>query len=590
MKLENLVIYRRVLSFLRPYRLLFGFALSAMVLYGASDGGVPFLVKYTLDRIFTEQNRTFLYILPAVLVAFSVIRALCDFTQQYVMAKVGHNIVRDLRAALNRTLLQLPPSYFLRVSPADLLSRITSDVILVRTILTESAAAVLRDSIRILALLAAALYLDPLLASFTVIFFPIGVFPVIRLGKRMRKLGRLGQDAIGSLSSLLQETVVGNRVVRIFCRERFEEDRFESENERLNRTFIKSEKVRALSGPINEVLASLAVSGVLLYGGASVIHGTRTQGDFIAFLLSIFLLYDPFKRLSKVHAGIQQGIPGAERIFEILDEKPSIEDPADPVPLPDSNRIELRNVTFTYPGSDQPALADVSLVIEEGRKTALVGFSGAGKSTLIDLIPRFIDPQQGCLLFGGVDVRRAKLEDLRSRIALVGQHTFLFNDSIYNNIAYGKMDATFDEVVSAAKAAFAYDFIIQLPGGFDTNIGEAGLGLSGGERQRIAIARALLKDAPVLILDEATASLDNKSEREVQSALQRLEEGRTTIVIAHRLSTVRDADIIVVMRDGAIVEHGTHGDLLQNGGEFARLYAMQFKSSETENDIHESPA
>ncbi len=582
MDLGNLRIYRRVLSFLRPYRSTFIVALAAMVIFGASDGGVPFLVKYTLDRIFSEQNRTYLYLLPVILIAFALTRALCDFAQQYLMGKVGHNIVRDMRTELNKVLLQLPPSYFLNISPADLLSRITSDVVLVRTILTDSVAAVIRDTIRIAALIVAALYLDPILALIAILFFPVGILPVMRLGKKMRKLGRIGQDAVGTLSSMLQETVVGNRVVKIFCRERYEEDRFQGENERLNRTFIKSEKARALSGPINEVLASLAISGVLIYGGTSVIHGTRTQGDFIAFLISVFLLYDPFKRLSKVHTTIQQGMAGAERIFEILDEKPSIQDPSDPLPLPDSNALEFRDVTFTYPGAEQPALEDISIVIEEGRKTALVGFSGAGKSTLIDLVPRFIDPDKGELLLGGINVRHLKLEDLRSRIALVGQHTFLFNDSIYNNIAYGRPDATFDEVESAAKAAFAFDFIMQLPRGFDTNVGEAGLALSGGERQRIAIARALLKDAPILILDEATASLDNKSEREVQSALHRLEQGRTTIVIAHRLSTIRNADIIIVMRNGRIIERGAHDELLREAGEFSRLYALQFSSPESE--------
>lgn len=590
MDLGNLKIYRRVLSFLRPYRPTFIAALLAMILFGASDGGVPVLVKYTLDRIFSEQNRTYLYLLPVILIAFAVIRAVCDFAQQYLMGKVGHNIVRDMRTNLNKVLLQLPPSYFLNISPADLLSRITSDVILVRTILTESVSAVIRDTIRILALIVAALYLDPVLALIAILFFPMGVLPVIRIGKKMRKLGRMGQDAVGTLSSLLQETVVGNRVVKIFCRERYEEERFHDENERLNRTFIKSEKARALSGPINEVLASLAISGVLIYGGTSVIHGTRTQGDFIAFLVSVFLLYEPFKRLSKVHTSIQQGMAGAERIFEILDEKPSIQDPPDPLPLPDSNLLEFRNVTFTYPGAEQPALEEISIEIEEGKKTALVGFSGAGKSTLIDLIPRFIDPDNGELLLGGVNVKHMKLEDLRSRVALVGQHTFLFNDSIYNNIAYGKPGATIDEVESAAKAAFAYDFIMQLPRGFDTNVGEAGLALSGGERQRLAIARALLKDAPVLILDEATASLDNKSEREVQVALQRLEQGRTTIVIAHRLSTIRNADVIVVMRNGRIIERGTHDDLLREAGEFSRLYALQFNTPQFEEGTAEITA
>lgn len=582
MKISSFSVYRRVLGFLRPYRGAFILALLAMVLYGASDGAVPFLVKYTLDRVFSEQNKSFLYILPIALILFATLRALCDFAQSYYMAKIGHNIIRDIRSALNRTLLELPPSYFISISPADLLSRITSDVILVRGILTESVAAVIRDSIRIVALIAAAVYLDPYLALIAIVFFPIGIVPVMKLGKRMRRLGRQGQDQVGALSSLLQETIVGNRVVRIFCREPFEVQRFEAENERLNHTFVRSEKARALSSPINEVLASFAISGVILYGGTSVIHGARTQGDFIAFLLSVFLLYDPFKRLSKVHTNIQQGVAGAERIFEILDRKSEVVEPEEPLPLPASNVVEFRDVSYSYPASEQSALSRISLVVEEGSKTALVGFSGAGKSTLIDLLPRFIDPCKGEVLLGGTDVRRLRLKELRSRIALVSQHTFLFNDTLFNNIAYGKEGATMEEVIAAAKAAYAYDFIMQMPANFNTNIGEAGLAISGGERQRIAIARAILKDAPILILDEATASLDNRSEREVQSALQRLEQGRTTIIIAHRLSTVRDADRIVVMKEGSIVEMGSHDELLQQNGEFSRLYALQFSHANEE--------
>ncbi|NMC64220.1 MAG: ATP-binding cassette domain-containing protein [SAR324 cluster bacterium] len=584
MEQTNFQIYKRVFSFLKPYKALFLTALLCMMVFGSSDGGIPVIVKYVLDRVFSEQDKTFLYLLPAILIGFSTIRAASEFGQLFLISKIGHNIVRDIRAAMNRTLLQLPPSYFIKISPADLLSRLTSDVIMVRTILTDSIASILRDSVRILALIITALYLDPILGSIAIIAVPVGIVPVIRLGKKMRRLGRQGQDAIGILSSLLQETILGSRVVRIFGREKFEEARFDSENERLNRTFVKTEKARALVTPINELLASLAISGVILYGGTSVMHGTRTQGDFIAFLLSVFLLYDPFKRLSKVHTSIQQGIAGAERLFDILDEKPQIESPVNPLPLPDSNKLELKNVSFIYPGSEHKAISNISLKIEEGEKTALVGLSGAGKSTLIDLIPRFIDPTEGVLTLGGVNLKDLKLEELRSRIALVGQHTFLFNDTIYNNIAYGKEDATRDEVIAAAKAAFAYDFIMQLRNGFDTNTGEAGFALSGGERQRIAIARAILKDAPILILDEATASLDNKSEREVQFALQKLVEGRTTIVIAHRLSTIRNADKIVVMKNGTIVEIGTHDVLLKQEGEFSRLYALQFSSLDESNE------
>jgi subfamily B ATP-binding cassette protein MsbA len=376
--------------------------------------------------------------------------------------------------------------------------------------------------------------------------------------------------------------MMGHRVVRIFCREDFERERFEEENNKLTRTFVKSERIRAAAGPINEVLASLVISGVLVYGGYSVIQGTRTPGGFIAFLAAVFLMYDPFKKLTRVHATVQQGIVGAQRIFEILDTQPTIMEASAPVPLPSSSLLSFHDVDFEYESRDgvgerSVALQEIRLTIEEGRKIALVGFSGAGKSTLVDLIPRFIDPTRGKVCIGGVDLKDVALKDLRSRIAMVGQHTFLFNDSIFNNIAYGNPHASPEQVIGAAKAAYAYDFVMKLPNGFDTRVGEAGMTLSGGERQRVAIARAILKNAPILILDEATASLDNRAEREVQLAIEALEQGRTTVVIAHRLSTVQDADIIVVMSGGRMVEVGSHDELLKGNGEYARLHALQFR-------------
>jgi subfamily B ATP-binding cassette protein MsbA len=296
-------------------------------------------------------------------------------------------------------------------------------------------------------------------------------------------------------------------------------------------------------------------------------------------------MYEPFKKLTRVNATVQQGLAGAQRIFEIVDTVPTIQDPAEPQALPARYDLELVDVTYDYPKRAEEdavtsALQHVSLVIPQGSKVALVGFSGAGKTTLVDLIPRFIDPSNGIVTLGGVDLRRLRLADLRSKVAMVGQHTFLFNDTVYNNIAYGSPGATDQQVVAAARSAYAYDFVMKLPQGFQTQVGEGGMTLSGGERQRLAIARAILKDAPILILDEATASLDNRAEREVQMAIQTLEKGRTTVVIAHRLSTIRDADTIVVMSSGRIVEVGSHDELLAKGGEYSRLHSLQFRESE----------
>lgn len=578
----------RVLVYLRPYRWQYAAALCCMVLFGASDGVVPFLIKHVLDGVFAQHDRSMLMLLPLVLVIFALVRAVADFGQEFLMARIGHRVVRDIRNQFNSQLLKLAPDFFLRTSSAKLVSTVTSDVLLVRMLLTESSAAVIRDVIRVVALLISALYLDPVLAGIAVLAFPIGVWPVYRFGRRLRKLSKQGQEEIGMLAALLNEAVLGNRVVKLFGREAYEQDRFEQENEKLTKTFVRSEKLRALTGPINEALASCAIAAVVLYGGFSVMNGFRSQGEFIAFLIAVFLLYDPFKKLSRVSSVVQQGLAGAQRIFEVLDTQPSVNESEHPLLLGADNTIRFENVAFRYrdltnvnANNDRPAaLEDISLEIPQGKKIAIVGFSGAGKTTLVDLIPRFMDPSSGKITIGGVDIAKVSLSSLRERIAMVSQHTFLFNDTVYNNIAYGRPGADKQAIIESARAAHAFDFISQLPHGFDTLLGEAGLSLSGGERQRLAIARAILKDAPILILDEATASLDNRSEREVQQALELLLRGRTAIIIAHRLSTVRNADVIVVMRNGRIVEEGSHEKLLALGGEYAKLHALQFAAVE----------
>jgi subfamily B ATP-binding cassette protein MsbA len=566
------ILIKRTLKYLKPYRLIFVVAVLCMIVYGATDGIVPFLVKQVLDKVFREENRKYLYLFPIVLMVLSLVRSLADFGQQYFSGKVGHSIVRDLRNEMNAHLLNVGPDFFVRNASGDLLSRITGDVLLLRILLTDVVAAVVRDAVRVVALLIAALWLDPLLSLIALCVLPIGVYPIIRFGKRMRSLGRRGQDSIGTLSSMLHETILGNRVIKIFGMERQEQSRFEKENENLTRTFVKSEKIRALTGPVNEVLASLAISGVILYGGSTVISGARTEGEFIAFLIAVFLLYDPIKKLSKTNSTVQQGLGAAERIFEFLDQKPRISEVLQPQKLSASNEIVISKVSYTYPGSAEEALQDISLTIPEGQKMALVGLSGSGKTTLVDLVPRFIDPTQGKVTIGGVDISQVALEQLRSKVSMVSQHTFLFNESLYNNILYGRIGASAEEVRDAARRAHALDFIDRLPNGLETQIGEGGFTLSGGERQRISIARAILKNSPILILDEATAALDNRSEQEVQQALSELERNRTTIVIAHRLSTIVDADCILVLKAGQIVEKGTHEELLRLGGEYSSLH------------------
>jgi ATP-binding cassette, subfamily B, bacterial MsbA len=576
----------RMKRYLSAYKYRFLTAIACMIIYGASDGIVPFLVKYVLDKVFVAENSTYLLIFPIVLIVISVVRALADFGQQFLMSSIGHYIVRDIRNEMNDKVLALGPSYFLRNSSGDLISRATSDVLLVRTLLTDSVSSILRDSVRIVALIVAALMLDPLLALVAFVAFPLGVYPVQRFGKKMRRLTRKGQAAVGKISGLLNESIRGSKIVKVFCAEDYERERFESENDRLTKTLVSSERTRALIGPVNEILASFAVAAIIYYGGASVLAGTRTQGDFIAFLLAVFLLYDPFKKLSRVSGSVQQGMAGAQRIFELLDEPIAVEEYRTPIILPRRSDIELRSVSFWYEGSRRPALKNVSLSIKEGEHIALVGFSGSGKSTLVDLIPRFIDPNEGAVLIGGQDVSQVALRDLRSRISLVSQHTFLFNDTVERNILYGRPNASFEDVQRAAEQAHALEFIENLPNGFQTEVGEGGLSLSGGERQRLAIARAILKNAPILLLDEATASLDNRAEREVQHALESLEANRTSITVAHRLSTIRHADRIYVLSEGEVVEVGTHGELLSSAGAYAKLHQYQAKDL-SQDDHHD---
>ena len=591
-------VYRRLLSYLKPYRSQFFCAFGAMIVYGATDGLIPILIKYILDEIFGQHSENMLYLLPAVIVAFAVVRGVFGFLQHYLAASVGHFIVRDLRNAINQKLLVLSPSFFGRYTSGSLVSRMTNDTLFVRTALTDAVRAVLRDSTRILALLVTALYLDPLLAAIALLGFPLGIYPVIRFGKRIKRLGKQGQDEFGGLTSVLQESLLGHLMIRVFRLEGLVKERFERENERLTITFRKAEKYAALSGPTNEFVGSLAIALVILYGGFSVLSGTRTQGDFIAFITTMFLLYEPVKKLSRVNSVIQLGVAAAERIFELLDQTPDVQDKGTAQVLPSQvASISFDNVSFWYPrrvseeeiSQAVPALKDVNLELGAGKTLALVGMSGGGKTTIANLLLRFFEPQSGQVKINGTNIQEYTLASLRDNIALVSQHTFLFNDTIYNNIAFGRLSASREEVLAAADAAQASSFISRLPGGFETIVGEQGYSLSGGERARLAIARALLKDAPILVLDEATASLDSESEKAVQEGIARLQQGRTVIVIAHRLATVRKADSIAVLVRGQVRELGTHEELLRQGGEYSKLCRLQFQGESVEPERHVLP-
>jgi subfamily B ATP-binding cassette protein MsbA len=492
---------------------------------------------------------------------------------------VGQRIVADLRNQLNDHIQHLSLSFFNRTPTGTILSRVTNDVTLVRSTLTDAVASILKDATSLIVLIAVAFWHDWLLALIAFVAFPASVLPIIRLSRRLRGFSRKGQITLGNLTVLLQETVQGNRVVKAFGMEEYEQHRFEAENKRLFRLAMKAARIRAVTSPMVEILAAFGIAGVVWYGGSSVISGDRTQGSFLAFLTALLLLYEPFKALAKTNNVVQQGLAAAERVFELLDTSSDVPEHPTPRQLQRvHDGIVFHRVGFRY--EHEMVLRDVSIEIRRGQVVALVGMSGGGKSTLADLLLRFYDVVEGKITIDGVDVREYSLESLRAQTALVTQHTFLFNDTVRNNIAYGNPDCGMEAVVAAARAANAHDFILELPSGYDTVVGELGFKLSGGQRQRLAIARALLKNAPILVLDEATSALDNESERLVQMALETLMRGRTTLVIAHRLSTIRRADQIIVLAGGCVVEQGTHEELLALNAEYRKLHDLQFREPE----------
>jgi subfamily B ATP-binding cassette protein MsbA len=491
------------------------------------------------------------------------------------MGYVGLKVITDIRNLVFSSLQRQPLSFFDKTPTGVSISRVINDVSLVQSTVSDAFTAIMKDALSIIVLVFVVFYRDWKLATIALIILPFSAYPIIVFGKKLRKISINTQRAIARLTSFLHETITGQRIVKAFSMEEYENQRFQVENNNLFRINLKRYKIRALSHPIMEVLGGIAVAVIIWYGGREVISGASTPGNFFSFTAALLMLYEPIKRLNKENHNVQQGLAASQRVFEIIDREPEIVEKKNALQLERvQGIIEFKDVFFKY--EDKMILKNLNLKIERNEVIAVVGESGAGKTTLVNLIPRFYDITSGSIEVDNVDIRDVKLNSLRNNIALVTQDVILFNDSIKNNIAYG-VESDMTKIEEAARTAFAHEFIIKLSKGYDTVVGEKGIRLSGGQKQRIAIARALHKNAPILILDEATSSLDTASELEVQKALENLMKGRTTIIIAHRLSTVMNADRIIVIDGGTIIQEGTHAHLIETDGPYKKLYDLQFR-------------
>jgi subfamily B ATP-binding cassette protein MsbA len=557
-------------------RLFVAVVCSAMV--AAMTSVSAYLVKPAVEKIFEQKDLQMLVLIPVAIIAVFAIKGVAAYGSGYLLSYVGQDIIRRMRNSMYGHIQELPLAFFQGEKTGDLMSRITNDVAIISSMFTSAITGSVRDGFTVVGLIAVTFFLIPKLAVFTFIVFPIAIYPLFYIGRKIRRVRRGVQESWADLSVLLHETFTGIKIVKAFNMQDHEKKRFAQKSRKIFRLEMKENKVREMSSPLMELLGGFGVGFIIWYGGRHVISGTYSFGAFMSFLTSVGLMYQPLKKISRLNNAIQRGMAALDRIYDIRERKSDIIETVSPVDIPcGSHRIAFEKVSFKY--DRDLVLKNITLRVKPGEIIALVGMSGGGKTTLVNLIPRFYDPTQGQVLIDDVDIRQFSIAGLRSQIAIVTQEPILFNDTVRSNIAYGTPQASDQQIAAAAKAAYAYEFIEGFPDGFDTSIGELGGRLSGGQRQRICIARALLKDAPILILDEATSSLDSESEILVQKALGNLMEGRTTFVIAHRLSTIGNADRIIVIVDGRIVEEGRHDQLLSLRQEYYKLYQMQFANN-----------
>ena len=585
-----MTIYSRLLEFARPYRGRLATAVVAMMVYGAASAGVVQQVQRIFDKVLPRREELVATIVTILALYFA--KGVGAYISGYLMTDVGQRVVRDIRDRLFRHILGQSAAFFSVHTSGRLMSRITNDVAQVQRAVSETLGDLARESLALLFFAGLLFYYDTRLAVVSLTGAPLIVYPLVRLGQRVRRTTRRSQEALEQMSHVSAEAFTGHRIVKAFGAEGRETAKFERASDHYYRTTMKVTSALNVMPPLMEFIGGIAFVTALWYGSESIAAKRLTTGEFVTFITALFMMYGPAKKLSRVNADLQQARAAGERIFEILETHSEVREAPDAVPLPHfAKSVEFRNVCFSYAGAEDssagpPAVAlaeagatlrGVTLTVRVGQTLAIVGRSGAGKTTLVNLIPRFYDVTRGDIVIDGHNVRDVTLQSLREQIGMVTQETVLFDDTVANNIAFGRPAASRAEIESAARAAHAHEFIVTLDRGYDTLIGERGQRLSGGQRQRLAIARALLRDSPILILDEATSSLDAESELLVQEALATLMLNRTSFVIAHRLSTVRRADAIVVLERGVVVETGTHDELMARGGAYAKLYDLQLR-------------
>ncbi|HJU18029.1 MAG TPA: ABC transporter transmembrane domain-containing protein [Stellaceae bacterium] len=570
------LVWRLARDFMRPHARTIVFAFLLMGVAAGSTALRAWLMQPVLDLIFVARDGSLLLVIAGAALFIAVVKGFADYGEAVLMNRVGQRVVADVQIALFARLMRADLAYFHARPAGTLIARFTSDAGLLRNAAANILGAIGKDAVTVVFLVGVMFYQDWLLALVSFFVFPLAIRPIVGIGRRMRRVSANTQAEIGQLTTLLTQTFQGARQVKAYGMEAYEESRAARLIERVYALLDRAARTRSRASPMMEALGGTAIAVVILYGGHQVISDARTPGAFFSFITALLLAYQPLKSLANLNASLQQGLAAAQRLFEVIDVEPTIRDrPGARALAIRGGEIRFAGVRFGYaPGA--VALDGISLSIPAGHTVALVGPSGAGKSTILNLIPRFYDVDSGTITIDGQDIRGVTLASLRAAIALVAQEVSLFDDTVRANIAYGRFGATDSEIEAAARAAAADAFIRDLPQGYDTMVGEHGVRLSGGQRQRLAIARAMLKNAPILLLDEATSALDSESERQVQAAVKTLIRGRTTLVIAHRLSTVQGADLICVVDRGRIVESGRHAELIAADGLYARLYAMQF--------------